>query len=75
MRIFLFQLPVVTGLTNTKLTANGDLQLRQLALRDEVGVIEVPTSVMTRLHWNPFHQLLIDEVKHFLAASVGIATE
>lgn len=54
---------------------NPGLKLGQLALRGEVRVTEVPTSAMTRLHWNPFHRVLIDEIKHFLSAPGGIATE
>ncbi len=54
---------------------NPGLKLGQLALRGEVRVTEIPTSAMTRLHWNPFHRALIDEIKRFLSAPLGIATE
>lgn len=51
---------------------NPGLKLGLLALRGEVRITEVPASAMARLHWNPFHSVLIDQVKRFVSVQGGV---
>jgi alpha-beta hydrolase superfamily lysophospholipase len=52
---------------------NPGLKLGLLALRGETGVTEVPASAMTRLHWNPFHAVLLDQVRLFISRHAQVA--
>lgn len=42
------------------------LQLGALALRGERGISEIPASDMLRMRWNPFHGLMMREIRRFL---------
>ena len=42
------------------------LQLGNLALRGERGVLQIPESSLLRLRWNPFYSFQLQRILHFL---------
>lgn len=42
------------------------LQLGSQVLRGEKTILNIPASDVLRIHWNPFHTLMISEIRRFL---------
>jgi alpha-beta hydrolase superfamily lysophospholipase len=46
---------------------NPGVRLGRLALRGENRTLAIPTTAMTRQHWNPFFQLMSDHIRAFIS--------
>ncbi|MEP5623432.1 MAG: alpha/beta hydrolase, partial [Hyphomicrobiales bacterium] len=42
------------------------IQLGALAFRGERGISEIPPADMLRMRWNPFHEIMFEEISRFL---------
>ena len=42
------------------------VKLGEIAIRGETRVLKAPVADLARMHWNPFHRLLMDELDQFL---------
>jgi len=47
---------------------NSELQLGNIAIRGEKGMLRVPASAMLRIHWNPFYPYLEQRTLHHILA-------
>jgi alpha-beta hydrolase superfamily lysophospholipase len=47
---------------------NSELQLGNLAIRGEKGMLLIPASAMLRVHWNPFYPYLEQRTLHHILA-------
>ncbi len=47
---------------------NSELQLGNLAIRGEKGMLRIPASAMLRVHWNPFYPYLEQRVLNYIFA-------
>jgi alpha-beta hydrolase superfamily lysophospholipase len=45
---------------------NSELQLGNIAIRGEKGMLRVPASAMLRIHWNPFYPYLEQRTLHHI---------
>ncbi len=43
-----------------------ELQLGSLVLRGEKSVLNIPAADLLRIHWNPFHDHMLEEMQRFL---------
>ncbi len=43
-----------------------ELQLGSLVLRGEKSVLNIPAADLLRIHWNPFHDYMLEEMQRFL---------
>lgn len=49
---------------------NPGLRLGRLALRGENNTLAIPTTAMTRQHWNPFFPILSERVRRFVGRAL-----
>jgi alpha-beta hydrolase superfamily lysophospholipase len=52
---------------------NPGVRLGRVALRGENRTLAIPTTAMTRQHWNPFFAFLSDRVRAFITGLSGLA--
>jgi len=57
---------------NIRADDNTRLQLGNLALRGERGVLQIPESTILRLRWNPFYEYQTRRILHYLNLGHGV---
>jgi pimeloyl-ACP methyl ester carboxylesterase len=51
------------------------LQLGSVILRGEKSVLRIPAADLLRIHWNPFHDFMLDEIRRFFGGAQGSTAE